>query len=211
MITIPTGDLVGVLSDVIPFTFPDTDLPDIHCIRLHWDGDMLHASSTDRYRIATSSWHPDDEPDMEAQDDLFTTWGSGDEPWTATIALEDAKELVKVFKLPPKEQRVPLTIDFANAQITVRRNRDTGYTAVRLDIPDQRAQFPDIREVLGAADKLEPITGLMFNAKYLADFGKVRPRAPMQMSFTGTTSVAHVTIGKRFAGAIMPTREGEAA
>lgn len=209
MITIPTGDLTGVLSDVIPFAFPDTDLTDIHCVGLRWDGDMLHAVATDRFRIAWSQWHPDDEPDMDSQDDLFTTWGSSDEPWTATIDLDDAKELVKVFKLPPKEQRVALSLDFANGQITIRRDRDTGYTAVRLDIPDQKAQFPDVQELLAGADRLEPITGLMFNAKYLADFGKVRPRAPMQMSFTGSTGLAHVAIGKRFSGAIMPVREGD--
>ncbi|MFI5934747.1 hypothetical protein [Actinoplanes sp. NPDC051494] len=209
MITIPTGDLTGVLGDVIPFVFPDDDLPDLHCVRLEWDGTMLHALSTDRFRMAVSSWHPDDEPDADVQDDMFVRWGGADDPWTATLTLEDAKELVKVFKLPPKKQRVPLTLDFANEQVTVRRDRDTGYTAVRLDVPDQLAQFPDIRKLLADSDRLKPITGLMFNAKFLADFGKVRPRAPMQLSFTGSTAITHVGIGKRFLGAIMPLREGE--
>lgn len=211
MIQIPTGDLTGVLSDVIPFAFPDDDLPDVHCVRLEWDGAMLHATTTDRFRIAISSWHPDDEPDGDAQDDLFTTWGSGDDPWTVTISLDDAKEAVKVFKLPTKEQRVPLSVDVANGQVTVRRDRDTGYTALRLDVPDQQAQFPDVQKLLSEADRLEAVTGLTFNAKYLADFSKVRPRAPMQLAFTGTVKPAHVTIGRRFVGAIMPVREGESA
>lgn len=211
MITIPTGELTGVLSDVIPFTFPDDDLPALNCVRIEWDGAMLHALSTDRYRIAWASWHPDDDPDMDSQDDLFTNWGGADDPWSATVTLDDAKELVKVFKLPVKEQRVPLSVDFANGQVTVRRDRDTGCTALRLDIPDQLAEFPDVRKLLADSDRVESVPGLAFNAKFLADFGKVRPRAPMQMSFTGSKTIAHVAIGKRFAGAIMPINEGQEA
>lgn len=211
MITVPTGELTGVLADVIPFAFPDADLLAVHCVRIEWDGDTLNALATDRYRIAWSAWHPDDDPDMDSQDDLFTKWGGADDPWTVTITLEDAKELVKVFKLPLKEQRVPLAVDVDNGQITVRRDRDTGYTALRLDIPDQLVDFPDIRKLLSDADRVEPVAGLAFNAKYLADFGKVRPRAPMQMSFTGSAGLAHVAIGKRFTGAIMPVREGQEA
>ena len=211
MILVPTGELTGVLGDVVPFACPDDDLPSMNCVRIEWDGQMLHALATDRFRIAWSMWHPDDQPDADSQDDLFTTWGGADEPWKATICLDDAKELVKVFKLPTKEQRVPLSLDLNQEQVTVRRDRDTGYTALRLDIPDKLAEFPDVRKLLADADRIEAVTGLMFNAKYLADFGKVRPRSPLQMSFTGATGIAHVSVGKRFTGAIMPVREGEAA
>jgi DNA polymerase III sliding clamp (beta) subunit (PCNA family) len=211
MILVPTGELTGVLGDVIPFACPDDDLPTLNCVRIEWDGAMLHTLATDRFRIAWSMWHPDDQPDLDSQDDLFTTWGGADDPWQATICLDDAKELVKVFKLPSKEQRVPLALDLDRQQVTVRRDRDTGYTALRLDIPDQQAEFPDVRTLLSDSDRIEPVTGLMFNAKYLADFSKVRPRSPLQMSFTGSTGIAHVSIGKRFTGAIMPVREGETA
>lgn len=211
MILVPTGELTGVLGDVVPFACPDNDLPSLNCVRLEWDGTMLHALATDRFRIAWSGWHPDDQPDQDSQDDLFTTWGGADEPWQATICLDDAKELVKVFKLPTKEQRVPLTLSLDREQVTVRRDRDTGYTALRLDIPDKLAEFPDVRKLLSDSDKVEPVTGLKFNAKYLADFSKVRPRSPLELSFTGTAGLAHVSIGKRFTGAIMPVREGEAA
>ncbi|MBM0235923.1 hypothetical protein JNW88_00275 [Micromonospora sp. ATA32] len=63
MITIPTGDLVGVLADVIPFAFPEDDLPHVNCVRLEWDGEMLHAEATDTLHAARSSWHPDDDRD----------------------------------------------------------------------------------------------------------------------------------------------------
>jgi hypothetical protein len=211
LITIPTGDLTGVLSDVIPFAFPDPDLPAINCVRIEWDGALLHALSTDRYRVGWSSWHPDDQPDIDSQDDLFTKWGGADDPWQATVTLDDAKELVKVFKLPVKEQRVPLSLNVDRGQVTIHRDRDTGYTALRLDIPDQLLEFPDVRKLLADADGVEPVTALAFNARFLADFGKVRPGAPMQLSFTGSTGLAHVAIGKRFTGAIMPVREGEDA
>lgn len=211
MITVPTGDLVGVLSDTIPFACAEDEVPHLNCIRLEWDGDMLHALSTDMFRIAWSSWHPNDEPDTDAQDDLFTTWGSADDAWLATITLADAKELVKVFKLGPKEARVPLSLGFDNGQVTVRRDRDTGHTALRVDVLDHLVEFPDVRKFLSENDQVKPVVGLAFNARYLADFGKVRPRSPMQLSFTGTTSTTHVAIGKRFNGAIMPIREGQEA
>lgn len=211
MITVPTGDFVGILSDTIPFAFPDDDLPTLNCIRLEWDGDMLHALATDRYRVGWSQWHPDDEPDGEAQDDMFTRWGSGDDPWSFLLPLADAKELVKVFKLPAKEQRVPLTVDVDGGQLKVARSRDTGYSAhttvlrgAGVDIAD----VPNVRQMLADNDRVQAVTGLAYSAKWLADFAKVRPRGPMELTFTGTTQLTHVTIGERFVGAIIPSRVG---
>lgn len=211
MITIPTGDLTGILADVIPFAFPDEDIPDINCVRLEWDGGSLHALATDRYRLAISTWQPGDLDESDGvQDDLFTDWGGGDDPWSMSIALDEAKELVKVFKLGPKEWHTPLTVDYDAERwhAKVVRSRDTGHSAITVVTPDMRAEFPDLRALLAKHDGLEAVRGLAFTAKLLADFAKVRPRGPMDMKFTGEGGMTHVTIGERFVGAIQPVRLG---
>lgn len=209
MITVPTGELVGLLADTIPFACPDPELPGVNSVRLEWDRHMLHALSTDRIRIGIASWHPDDEPEGEVQDDLFTKFGGADEPWAVLIPLEDAKHIVKVFKLGPKEQRTPLTVDAHNASVTVKRSRDTGYPEMTVRVEGRLDEFPDLRAVLADADTVQPVTGLAYGAKFLADFAKVRPRSPLELTFTGATSPTLVQVGQRFTGAIMPTRVGD--
>lgn len=213
MICVPTSELCGVLSDAIPFASPDAELSAVNAVSLEWDGNTLHALATDRYRISWSKWSSDDDPDETAQDDMFTTWGGadGDEPWTALLWLADAKEIVNIFKLPPKLGRAPLTVECEDQQVTVRRSRDTGHSAVAATFRTSDAQFPDIRKLLADSASVEDVSGLAFSAKFLADFAKVRPRGPLEMRFTGSTTLAHVTIGDRYTGAIMPVRLADEA
>lgn len=213
MITIPTADLLGVLGDTIPFVYQDPAAPSLNGVQIEWDGQMLHALATDRIRIAWSSWHPDDEPDegIEVQDDLFTAWGGADEPWSAVVSQEDAKQVVKMFKLPTKESQAPLTLEVDRGQLKVARSRETGHSALtarlRAELPMGETP-PDVRKLLADNDRIEAVNGLSFNAKYLADFAKVRPRGnAMAMRFTGVDKPVHVSIGERFVGAIMPARE----
>lgn len=209
MITVPTADLVGILSDVVPFAFDDNDIPDINCVRLEWDGNRLHALSTDRYRLAWSTWEPGEVAvGEEVQDDLFTDWGSADDPWAMTIALDEAKELVKVFKLPPKEGHTPLTVDYDKQRWTAKvvRARETGHSAITVVVPDMRAEYPDLRALLAKNDALATVTGVEYRAKYLADFAKVRPLGPLSLRFS--EGLTHVSIGERFVGAIVPVKVG---
>lgn len=211
MITIPTGDLTGVLSDVIPFASKAEELAELNAVRIEWDGHRLHALATDRYRIGWSQWDPDDEPDGDAQDDLFTQWGGADDPWALSISLADAKDLVTVFKLPPKEWACPLTLDYRQAagSLRVARARETGYSALTATMSGlTNAEFPDLRTLLANADRLEPVAARAYSAKLLADFAKVRPRGnAMEMKFA--PGLTHVVIGERFAGAIMHIRQGK--
>lgn len=204
-ITIPTGDLTGILADVIPFAFPDdNNLPEICCVRLEWDGETLHAMATDRYRLGWSQWTPGDmdETDPPQQDDLFTRWGGADEPWAISIDLDDAKELVKVFKLPTKEMACPITVDhdakYGRAKVV--RTRDTGHSAITIVAEGNGLGYPDLRVLLAANDRVKAVRSIQYNPGYLADFGKVRPRGPLELTFTG--KLTQVTIGKRFQGAI---------
>jgi hypothetical protein len=206
MITIPTGDLTGVLSDVIPFAFPKDDFPLLNVVRLEWDGHQLHALTTDRYRIGWSTWEPGDVgKDEDVQDDLFSEWGSGDDPWVCTLVLADAVEIAKVFKLGHKESQVPLTLDYEadRRRLTVKRAKETGHSAITISAEDTFEQFPDVRRLLANADKLAARREVEYTAAFLADFAKVRARGPLSMRHT--KSLTHVSIGERFVGAIMPT------
>jgi hypothetical protein len=210
-ITIPTGDLTGILADVLPFAFSDPEVPTLNSIRLEWDAGMLHALSTDRIRAAVSSWHPDDDPEPGAiaEDDLFTTWGGSDEPWHLLLTRDDVVHLVKVFKLPRKESHVPLTVEVHEGQVTVRRHRDTGYSALTATMDHQLVEdAPDIRALLAGIGPARRVDHVCYNARFLADFGKVRPRGhPLALTFAGPGRATRITIGERFAGAIQPASE----
>lgn len=217
MITIPTADLTGILGDVIPLALADDEFPLLNCVRLEWDGTALHAHATDRYRLGISTWMPGDiAPGVERQDDLFTDWGGYDDPWSMTVALADAKEIVKIFKLPPKEAvAVPLTIDYdaERWQARVARAKSTGYSGVSDLVQDQRHVFPDLRAMM-ADKRTEPCAEVAYSARYLADFAKVRPYGPLILTHTagkrdGEPGMPLARVGEHFAGAIMPTRLGE--
>jgi hypothetical protein len=212
-ITIPTGDLVGVLTDVLPFASPDKGSP-LCAVRLEWDGTQLHALATDRYSAAISTWDPDDDPESTEQEDLFTRWGGADDPAAVTLPAAEAKDVADVFKLGPKELWTPLTVDLTNGhRLKVVRTRDTGFSAITqvVEAVPAGTEFPDIRRLLAEANRFQPIDGLMYDAKRLALFAKVRQRGPLRLTFThrdkGGPGLTHVAIGDRFTGAIMPARE----
>lgn len=211
MITIPTGDFVGILNDVIPMASTEDELPQINAVRLEWDGELLHAMATDRYRIAWSSYDPDDPPEKEYQPALNTGWGGADEPWSLSVSLEDAEHLAKTYKLGGKQYYVPLTIEHGNGTVKVARSRDTGFSAITFVASDRtnldQGGFPDLRALLAKADVAEATKELALSARLLADFAKVRPRGPMHCMFTGSNGLVHIAIGKRFVGAIQPIRE----
>lgn len=204
MITIPTGDFTGILADVLPFAFPKPDLAELNTIRLEWDGEMLHAVATDISRAGWSMWAPDDDHDDDYQTDITTRWGGADEPWSVLLPYDDAQHLVKTYKLAAKEWHVPLTVEEDRGALLVKRSADTGHAAIRTDIRGRFVEFPDPREVLEARQDFKPLPALAFSPRQLADFGKVRPRGPMVMGFTGELTRTVVRIGNRFVGSIQP-------
>lgn len=207
MITVPTSELVGIIADTIPFACPDKELPLQRCLRIEWDGEMLHASATDSERIGWSRWHPDDDPDEDAQDDLFTEWGGTDAPWTVVIGLDDAKDAAKMFKLGAKEGHIPLTVSLEAGQLRVSRSRDTGHSAITHVMRNEMTtEHTDPRVGLDQLPDVEPAGRTAFVARFVADFAKVRPRGPLAMTFAGQTGAVRVQIGERFTGAIRPVR-----
>lgn len=196
MITIPTTELVGSLSDVIPMADEDTDLPEVNCVRVEWDGEQLHTLATDRWVCGWSTWSPH-------EGDGNTSWGGADGPWAATIPLEAAKYLVKVFKLPKGGAWTPLTIEHVNpGALRIQRHRDTGHSAVVAVVRDVFEAFPDVRAELSKHDVLEAVTAVGVSAQDLAKFAKVRPHGGMVLRFA--RELVHVSIGGRFVGSVIP-------
>lgn len=215
MLTIPTGNLVGALTDTTPFASNEKELPAINAVRFEWDGEQLHLLATDRYVVAISTWDKDDETwGVEVvEDDLFTELGGADEPWAINIALDDAKELISDYKLAPKLGRVPLTVDYDHerCRLTVKRGRETGHPAKSTTVEglDAELEFPDVRQLLANADVPDKVEHISFDAKRLARFGKVRQVGPLRFTFTGESGAALVSIGERFTGAVMPVKPSE--
>lgn len=207
-IVIPTGDLVGVLADVLPFAFPDDDLPHVNCVRLEWDGGMLHAEATDTLHAARSSWHPDDDHNGNTgQATLVNGLGGADDPWSLIVAYADVKEVVKDYKLPAKESGVPLILDYDGGALTIRRSRDTGHAAKRITLEGRMVDFPAVGRVLDEAPPEYPVGRLRYSGSSFARVGQVRQRGLMELILGERRT--HVTVGDRFVASLAPDRSGE--
>lgn len=202
-VTIPTGDLTGLLGDVIPFASND-DESQLHRVRLEWDGTLLHAMANDGFHLAWSSWHPEDAHDEPRQDSLFAEYGGPEEPWAVEITLSDAKHVRATFKLGKKEWATPVTLALAeDGSLMVARSHETGYSALTATLEPRGDVLAAIPSTLAQHDVTKKSSTLRCSARLLADFAKVRPRGPLHITFT--ERIAHVSIGDRFMGAIVPT------
>lgn len=209
MIMIPSAELTGLLGDVVHLAHPDgkVSIPWLSCVHLSWDGEMVHTMATDRYKLGWSSWHPDDLPDGDVQDDIITTWGGDDEPWQIVIPLADARHLIKAYKVPKKLQRVPIGITVGDGLIEVLRSRDSGRSAVRVVIKGTTSEeMPDIPKLLSEHDTSQATRTARYDADGLAAFARVRSSSALEMTFDGKNGLTKIAIGDRFVGAIVPVR-----
>lgn len=200
--TIPTAELVGTINDAIPFASDDKALPVLNAVQIEWDGEVLHARATDRYRAGWSRWDSNNEPgDLDH-------WGEG-EPFKALISVDDAKQIVSLFKLPAKQGQTPVTVSVGYDAVTIVRDVP-GYpdlTAVFHTVTTTFSTFPDLTKFLTDREpELDPTGRVTFEAKKLASFAKVRAHGPLQLRFAGEHGTTIVRIGDRFDGAIRPVR-----
>jgi hypothetical protein len=203
-ITVPTGELVRILTDTLPFVHPDPELPNLNAVRIEWDATMLHALTTDKVRAAHSSWHPHDDPDGDAQDPMGVSWGGADDAWACIISAPDAKDIVKTFKLGAKETRTPVTVDFDRGRLIVFRSPQTGHSEHRMAVKEQLVDHPDVRDMIDGPEDAEPAYGVEYCASFIADFKLVQPRGGLKLQFT--KGFTRVEIGDRFVGGLIPTR-----
>lgn len=215
MLSIPTGELVGTLADVIPFASQHKELPMLNAVKVEWNGERLHAFATDRFVAGWSRWHPKDDPTADheegGQDGLFDDWGSADEPWSFVIPLADAAEIVKIFKLPLKVDRHPLEVDVEYPRVTIRRRPGGSFKGITAQLDAAMGlQFPDVRKLLGE-QPMSLLAGehVCWDPLFLAKFAKVRWHGIAHFYVDGPERLTVVEIGDRFTGAIMPIREND--
>lgn len=213
MITIPTSELIGLITDVAGFAPASKDALN-HGILLEWDGEALHAAAFDVLSAGRSTWVPEEGEEGfeegEAGDDVIgAEWGSNldHEQWKVFIDAADAKEIAKVFKLPTKHRLTPVTVKVnAYNSLIVERSRETGHSQLhamfRTD-DDQAARFPDVDGIAHeAADHTSDTAALTFSPSRLAAFGAVRSFNFMQITAGAEGYASCVMIGNRFTGFI---------
>jgi len=218
MITIPTTELIGCLADVLPqISDPKGALAGV---AIRWDGDTLHFTTYDVYSGATVSWTPgegaegsldDDEKEEGPGWDDDIAWGGDDDPWETWIRLDQAKDILKLFKLPAKLWRFPVTMkcSLSGDRLTIERT-DSPKGQRLLVIPGDRdmlKKIPDVRAVAYAEnrDYKFPRNGrISFANTRLGAFGAVRYHGVMTLDFGSDDEPAGVRMGTRFAGFLYP-------
>jgi len=207
-LTMPTREIVGLLGDVYPFASSDDEDTTWHRVVLRWDGSRLHAMAGNGYRLAWTSWGPDDGdqpeiPGLEYGADTGATW-------ELAILPEDAKEIAKKFKVGVKLGEAPVRVTGSIDSIRVERDAEAGLgvalTSVSLARPwDDAAPVIDqaIAKV-GDCTGGEQRASMGYSGAALADFCNpkvVRQRGLMELHFGPNTT--YVKIGRWFRGAIV--------
>lgn len=214
MITIPTTELIGGFADVLPIIRdPKNDLAGV---KLEWTGEDLRFSTYDIYAGAEVEWTPGegaegkDVVETEGSDDGYEPeWGGDDLPWRTWIRYEQAKEIVKVFKLPAKLWRFPVAVKCSPTGDRLIIEREDGPRVGRTLMvqaePAQLAKVPNVRTYVEDHDQTRTDTSaLLIDADRLGSFGTVRPHGLMRMVFGQENDPINVTVGSRFSGFVYP-------
>jgi hypothetical protein len=216
MITIPTTELIGGLADVLPIiSNPKAELAGVG---IAWDGEALHFTTYDVNSGATVRWIPGEgaegkweegeDPEEDFQD---IVWGGDDAPWSTWIRIEQAKEILKLFKLPAKLWRFPVTLkcSLSGDRLTVERT-DSPKGERLLSIPGDPAMLakvPDVRAVTDRAyERTAACEDIGFAAYRIGAFGTVRPHGTLHMAFGAGNTPVGITVGSRFAGFVYSAR-----
>lgn len=209
-ITIPTTELIGGLSDVLPIiTDPKGSLAGV---MVSWDGEALHFTAYDVYSGGTVEWVPGEGAEGATSEDDETPddepdWGGDDAAWRTWIWLAQAKEIVKLFNLPAKLWRTPVTMECSiggDRLIIERMDGPRGYRNLTLDAdPSQLKHVADIAAIARSRQITAQVT-LAFSPHRLAAFGGVRAHGVMAMELGGENDPVGVSIGTRYVGFIYP-------
>lgn len=208
MITIPTSELIGGLTDMVPHISNPKDGYTAG-VKLAWDGEALHFTVYDVLSAATVLWLPGegDEAEVDDEHDEEIEWGGTDDPWTTFLWLPQVKEIVKVFRLPAKLWRTPVNVKCSPTADRLTIEREDGPRVGRFlqvsadtgklkDIPDVRTIAYDERRT-PAADGVAA-----FSPSRLAAFGVGRPLGVLKLEVGSVNEPVGVTMGSRYAGFI---------
>ncbi len=214
MITLPTTELIGCLTDVLPQISDEKGA--LAGVRVAWTGESLTFTTYDVYAGAVVEWVPGEGAEGDIDDDdnetLYVEWGGDDDPWATWIWLPQAKEILKLFKLPAKLWRFPVQVKctLAGDLIVERVDSPRGNRELRIPgDPDMLKRIPDVRaaaeSVIAAGATLRDHVG--FAAGRIGAFGAIRPHGALALRFGPGGDPVAVTAGSRFAGFIYPQGE----
>jgi hypothetical protein len=217
MLTIPTSELIGLLTDVLGFVPVVKDDPR-HGVLIEWDGDALHASAYDVLSAGRSTWTPGEglegTTEIDENDTIRPNWGGDDPAWKAFVSLDDVKDIVKTFKVANKLWWLPLSVKISptGGKLTVERAGDFGKPAALVTVAvdhDVTAKFPDVRKAFeGMYDEWhaldDTIDTITFSPYRLAAFGTVRSHGTLVLRFAGEQGAVSASMGSRFIGFIFP-------
>lgn len=172
-ITIPTTELIGCINDVLPTVLnPKAEL---YGLAIEWQPitvttegltvetrEMsLRFTAYDVQAGATVEWVPGEGAEgqiNEGDEDNFDepNWGGDADPFRVFVRGDHAKDIIKVFKLPAKLWRFPVTLKVNPSQSKLIIEREDGPTAERLlTVPtanDLLRHIPDVHAIATALD-----------------------------------------------------------
>lgn len=211
MITIPTTELIGCLSDVLPVISDPKD--DLAGVKIYWDGESLHFTTYDVNSGATVVWTPGEGAEGDYDDDGTIDdieWGGPDDPWQTWIPLAQAKEILKLFKLPAKLWRFPVTLkcSLSGDRLTVERtDSPKGERLLSIPgMPEQLSKIPDVRNYCQDQDFSPTDRHMIGFAPFrIGAFGNVRPHGMLYLVLGRDGDPVQVNVGLRFAGFVYPS------
>lgn len=209
MIIIPTTELIGCIADMLPhIQDPKGGLAGIV---VEWTGESLTFSVHDVYSGAVVEWVPgegaegDLDPEQEGQEDI--AWGGGDDPWRVFIWLNDAKEIIKLFKLPAKLWAFPVKLKVNLSQTKLTVERDDMTRGERLLVVstynDNLRHIPNIAQVANRVNaRLQEAIALP--GARLGAFGLCRPHGALSMVWGNDVEPVRIKVGSRLGGFVYP-------
>jgi hypothetical protein len=218
VITIPTSELLGLLTDVLAFSPVVKDDPR-RGVLFEWDGDALYASAYDVLSTGCSTWSPgqgqEGDMDVKANAEGKTSdfrWGSDEPAWKAFVGFDDAKAIINAFKVAPKLWWIPLSVKISptGGRLTIERSGEFGKPAALITVAidaETTARFPDVHAMwstLQGAEVQDPIGSISFSPYRLAAFGTVRAHGVLDLEFAGEDGAVSASMGNRFVGFIYP-------
>lgn len=210
MITIPTTELIGGIQDMLPHILDEKS--ELAGLVVEWDGEVLWFTAYDVYSGATVQWVPGEgaEGEVDEHEDDSIVWGGDDAPWRTWIWLPQAKEIVKLFKLPAKLWRTPVQIKCTPTGDLIIERTDSPRGNRELRVPGDpdkaRKDVPDVRTIAAKTNVGGDLVGDMafFHAR-LGAFGAARSHGTLTMCFGAAGDPTGITMGARYAGFIYPS------
>lgn len=218
MITIPTHELIGMISDMLPFVDTDKDSIATHCVRIEQSDDTLTMLATNRAQVFRVTWSSENDGH---------NWGAGSN-FSVRISPTDAKAIVSAFKLGQKLDYAVLrvsarimSVEDNTYRLEIWRGAEEDmWSALTMHVTGRGtpiadngdAPEPDIHGLINSAagdDRPEVmLAGLTWSPKLLANLGKVERHGAVRIAHRSSRDGAPVYVkAERLDGIMFPVKE----